>query len=92
MIPSFVLFQVKNVETLILNFNDMEITDRYERHRIFSNFESLRNLHLTDAFTDSYNASAYYLRKLEDIFIESNLRYNWFFNYTFLYTRHTLEK
>ncbi|KAL7646539.1 UNVERIFIED_CONTAM: hypothetical protein RMT77_001790 [Armadillidium vulgare] len=65
--------RVKNVETLILNFNDLEITDHYQRNRIFSNFNNLKYLHLTDAFTDRYNASAYYMLSLQDIFIESNL-------------------
>lgn len=40
---------------------------------MFYNFESLENLHLTNAFTEAVNSS-YYLLSLEDIFFESDLR------------------
>ncbi|KAG7174626.1 SLIT and NTRK-like protein 2-like [Homarus americanus] len=65
--------KVYNVKTLILNHNALEITDKKERPRIFSNFESLENLHLTNAFTEDTNASDYLL-SLDDIFYESELR------------------
>lgn len=39
---------------------------------MFSNFDSLENLHLTNAFTEAVNSS-YYLLSLEDIFFESDL-------------------
>lgn len=67
------LFQVYNVKNLILDHNDLEITDKRERPRIFSNFENLERLHLTNAFSEKINSSDYLL-SLEDIFYESNLR------------------
>ncbi|XP_068212968.1 phospholipase A2 inhibitor [Palaemon carinicauda] len=66
--------KVYNVKTLILNHNDMDITEERARPRIFSNFENLERLHLTNAFTEKINASEYLL-KLEDIFYQSDLRY-----------------
>lgn len=64
--------KVYNVRTLILNHNDMDITEEKARPRIFSNFENLERLHLTNAFTEKVNASVYLLN-LEDIFYESDL-------------------
>lgn len=66
--------RVYNVKTLILDHNDLEITDKQERPRIFSNFENLERLHLTNAFSEKINASDYLL-SLEDIFYESKLSY-----------------
>lgn len=71
-IPGRTFHKVYNVRTLILNHNDIEISAR-ERPRMFYNFESLENLHLTNAFTEAVNSS-YYLLSLEDIFYESDLR------------------
>lgn len=68
--------RVSNVERLILNHNEISISagsDSSENHhhpRIFSNFENLRELHLTNAFADkSENLAA----DLHDIFVNSNL-------------------
>nr|XP_053648363.1 trophoblast glycoprotein-like [Cherax quadricarinatus] len=66
--------KVYNVKNLILDHNDLAITDKLERPRIFSNFENLERLHLTNAFSDKINASEYLL-SLEDIFYESDLIY-----------------
>ncbi|XP_064093308.1 trophoblast glycoprotein-like [Macrobrachium nipponense] len=64
--------KVYNVRTLILNHNDIDITEDKARPRIFSNFENLERLHLTNAFTEKVNASLY-LQNLEDVFYESDL-------------------
>lgn len=56
----------------MLNHNDIEISER-ERPRMFYNFESLENLFLINAFTESVNSS-FYLLSLEDIFYESDLQ------------------
>ncbi|KAF2356399.1 Leucine-rich repeat [Trinorchestia longiramus] len=71
-IPGKAFHKVASVRTLILNHNDIEISER-ERPRMFYGFESLENLHLTNAFTESVNSS-FYLLSLEDIFYESDLR------------------
>ena len=63
--------QVSSVQTLFLNNNDIDISER-ERPRMFSNFDSLVNLHLTNAFTEN-TTSSYYLLSLEDIFYMSDL-------------------
>ncbi|CAL4187018.1 unnamed protein product, partial [Meganyctiphanes norvegica] len=64
--------KVWNVRTLILDHNNLEITDE-EHPRMFSNFENLERLHLTNAFTEEVNATDTLL-SLEDIFYESDLR------------------
>ncbi|KAG0707250.1 Reticulon-4 receptor [Chionoecetes opilio] len=63
---------VSTVKTLILNHNDLEITDKKERPRLFSNFDQLMHLHLTNAFSEKINSTDYLL-SLEDIFYESRL-------------------
>jgi hypothetical protein len=40
--------------------------------RVFSNFENLEELHLTNAFTEQID-SKWYLSSLKDIFVSSNL-------------------
>jgi len=70
-IPGRTFHKVSSVQTLYLNHNDIEISER-ERPRMFSNFDSLVNLHLTNAFTENTNSS-YYLLSLEDIFYMSDL-------------------
>lgn len=65
--------KVYNVKTLILDHNDIDIADK-DRPRMFSNFENLERLHMTNAFTEKVNASTYLLN-LEDIFYESDLTY-----------------
>lgn len=64
--------RVSSVKTLILNHNDLEITDKKERPRLFSNFDELEHLHLTNAFSEKINSTDYLL-SLEDIFYESRL-------------------
>ncbi|XP_045129006.1 phospholipase A2 inhibitor-like isoform X2 [Portunus trituberculatus] len=64
--------RVSAVKTLILNHNDLEITDEKERPRLFSNFDELEHLHLTNAFSERINSTDYLL-SLEDIFYESRL-------------------
>lgn len=64
--------RVYRVKTLILNHNDLDITDKKERPRLFSSFDSLEHLHLTNAFSEKINSSDYLL-SLEDIFYESTL-------------------
>lgn len=66
--------RVSNVERLILNHNRISISSGkgYNHHhpRVFSNFENLKELHLTNAFSDSSENLA---ADLHDIFINSNL-------------------
>lgn len=66
---------VPNVETLILNHNDIRIEyseDRSFHHpRVFSNFINLKQLHLTNAFAD--NTDDHLANDLHDIFDKSNL-------------------
>ena len=57
--------QVSSVQTLFLNNNDIDISER-ERPRMFSNFDSLVNLHLTNAFTENTTSSYYLLSFLLD--------------------------
>jgi len=67
--------RVGNVQRLILNHNDLTIssTDGSNHHhpRVFSNFENLMELHLTDAFAD--NTPDNLAADLHDIFVNSNL-------------------
>ncbi|XP_065223158.1 trophoblast glycoprotein [Planococcus citri] len=58
------------VERLILDHNSITLTNN-SHPRVFSNFENLRELHLTDAFLD--NTSADLAEELHSIFINSNL-------------------
>ena len=46
---------VRNVRTLILDFNKLSIKEEETHPRIFSNFESLAELHLSDAFEDGFD-------------------------------------
>lgn len=67
---------VSNVERLILNHNELVISsdgnEPGNHHpRIFSNFVSLMELHLTNAFAD--NTPAGLAEDLHDIFVKSNL-------------------
>ncbi|CAG0917303.1 unnamed protein product [Notodromas monacha] len=63
---------VSDVYRLILNSNDIEITNGNEHKRLFSNFEVLRELHLTNAFNDRVNSTVA-LMSLERIFRGSEL-------------------
>ena len=63
---------VRNVKTLILNHNQLNITGDKTHPRIFSNFVNLESLHLTNAFSESVDSKEY-LVALEQIFFGSNL-------------------
>lgn len=66
---------VPNVQRLILNHNNLTISDDDDDHfhhpRVFSNFINLLELHLTDAFAD--NTDTALANDLHDIFVNSNL-------------------
>lgn len=64
--------KVGNVKRLILNHNDLYIVSAMHHPRVFSNFENLEELHLTNAFTEQID-SKWYLTSLKDIFVSSNL-------------------
>jgi len=65
--------KVETVKKLLLNHNDLYIVSAMSHSRIFSNFKSLEELHLTNAFTEQID-SKWYLRDLKDIFLNSELR------------------
>jgi len=64
--------KVTNVKRLILNHNDMYIVSDMMHPRVFSNFENLEELHLTNAFTEQID-SKWYLTDLKNIFMSSEL-------------------
>ena len=64
--------RVSNVKTLILNHNDLYIVDSKHHPRVFSNFENLEALHLTNAFTEKVDAK-WYMVSLQIIFHGSML-------------------
>lgn len=66
-IPGKAYHHVKNVERLILDFNELSITPTRNHPRLFSNFVSLLELHLTDAFEDGPPRSL--AETLHDIFV-----------------------
>ena len=61
-----------NVQRLILAHNNITITGDDEHRRLFSNFYSLKYLHLTNAFTEAEDSAKYFL-SLERIFTGSSL-------------------
>lgn len=67
---------VPNVRRLILNHNNLTISDdedqNYHHPRMFSNFINLEELHLTNAFHD--NSDAALANDLHDIFVNSELK------------------
>ncbi|XP_033219388.1 uncharacterized protein LOC117174403 [Belonocnema kinseyi] len=63
---------VKNVRRLILDFNQISLDPTRSHPRLFSNFISLEELHLTDAFEDSPNPRDM-AATLHDIFVNSDL-------------------
>jgi len=65
--------KVNNVKRLILNHNDLYIVSTMSHPRVFSNFENLVELHLTNAFTEQID-SKWYLSDLKDVFISSELK------------------
>ena len=64
--------KVKNVKRLVLSHNDLMISGPNLHGRLFSNFYSLEELHLTNAFTETID-SKWYLRDLKSIFLASNM-------------------
>ncbi|XP_046741942.1 trophoblast glycoprotein isoform X1 [Diprion similis] len=62
---------VKHVEQLFLDHNELSLDDGKNHPRIFSNFVSLLELHLTDAFEDG--APVQLAKTLHEIFGNSNL-------------------
>ncbi|KAI4477608.1 hypothetical protein M0804_012725 [Polistes exclamans] len=62
---------VKRVERLILDFNELSLDPGRSHPRVFSNFVSLLELHLTDAFEDGLPRDL--AETLHDIFVNSNL-------------------
>ncbi|XP_053977327.1 phospholipase A2 inhibitor [Hylaeus volcanicus] len=62
---------VHRVERLILDFNELSLDPGRSHPRVFSNFVSLLELHLTDAFEDGPPRDL--AATLHDIFVNSNL-------------------
>lgn len=62
---------VQRVERLILDFNELSLDPARSHPRVFSNFVSLLELHLTDAFEDGLSRDL--AATLHDIFVNSNL-------------------
>ncbi|KAI4497176.1 hypothetical protein M0802_007660 [Mischocyttarus mexicanus] len=62
---------VKRVERLILDFNKLSLDPSRSHPRVFSNFVSLLELHLTDAFEKGHPSDL--PATLHDIFVNSNL-------------------
>ncbi|KAH0954198.1 hypothetical protein HN011_000615 [Eciton burchellii] len=62
---------VQHVERLILDFNELSLDPARSHPRVFSNFVSLLELHLTDAFEDGPPRNL--ASTLHDIFVNSNL-------------------
>lgn len=62
---------VQRVERLILDFNELSLDPWRSHPRVFSNFVSLLELHLTDAFEDGPPRDL--AETLHDIFVNSNL-------------------
>lgn len=72
-IPGKAFHKVSTVRRLILNHNDIYIVSGMSHPRVFSNFQHLEELHLTNAFTEQV-VSQWYLLSLQDIFVSSNLK------------------
>ncbi|BET01015.1 LRR [Nesidiocoris tenuis] len=64
---------VRNVERLILNYNQINLAFTGEHPRLFSNFENLEALHLTNAFNTSWTSYENFALDLGEIFRNSNL-------------------
>jgi len=60
--------KVKNVKRLVLDHNNIKITGRHHHQRLLTNFYSLEELHLTNAFTEVID-SKWYLQDLKDILL-----------------------
>jgi Leucine-rich repeat (LRR) protein len=64
--------KVSNVSRLLLNHNNLKISGRYHHRRVLSNFKSLEELHLTNAFTEVID-SKWYLDDLKDILLAAEM-------------------
>ena len=62
---------VSSVETLILNHNNLQISGERSHPRLLTNFDNLKEIHLTNAFSELVD-SEYYLEDLADIFMQAN--------------------
>ena len=61
---------VNSVEVLILNHNNLQISGN-PHPRLLTNFDNLKELHLTNAFSELVD-SEYYLEDLANIFMQAN--------------------
>ena len=61
-----------SVKRLVLNHNNLKISGRYHHRRLLTNFESLEELHLTNAFTEVID-SKWYLDDLKDILLTAQM-------------------
>lgn len=64
--------RVANLQTLILNHNNLSIVESHRHIRVFSNLKRLQSLHLTNTFADVQD-SRWYLVSLESVFLGSKL-------------------
>ena len=62
------MYNLFSVKRLVLNHNNLKISGRYHHRRLLTNFESLEELHLTNAFTEVID-SKWYLDDLKDILL-----------------------
>jgi len=62
---------VSSVEVLILNHNNLQISGERSHPRLLTNFDNLKEIHLTNAFSELVD-SEYYLEDLADIFMQAN--------------------
>ena len=62
---------VSSVEVLILNHNNLQISGARSHPRLLTNFDNLKEIHLTNAFSELVD-SEYYLEDLADIFMQAN--------------------
>lgn len=63
--------KVRNVEILILNHNDLRISGEESHPRVLTNFYNLKELHLTNAFTEVID-SKYYLKDFQAILMAAS--------------------
>jgi len=68
--------KVKHVKRLVLDHNNLKITGRSHHPRMLTNFESLEELHLTNAFTEVID-SKWYLDDLKDILLTAGMTNLW---------------
>ena len=58
-------------QVLILNHNNLQISGERSHPRLLTNFDNLKEIHLTNAFSELVD-SEYYLEDLADIFMQAN--------------------